>query len=142
MQLLPAGFDGNYNSLTNKPELFSGNYNDLTNKPTIPTVPTNVGAFTNDAGYITNNACNGLDFCGLTALVSQMQQQMNDMRHELDSLLGISGHDTSEVDTTSGGTITVTVPIVTTGTVSDIAAFSASCGGTVCAGRMCLPCSR
>ena len=128
---LPAGFDGNYNSLTNKPELFSGNYNDLTNKPTIPTVPTNVGAFTNDAGYITNNACNGLDFCGLTALVSQMQQQMNDMRHELDSLLGISGHDTSEVDTTSGGTITVTVPIVTTGTVSDIAAFSASCGGTV-----------
>lgn len=128
---LPAGFDGNYNSLTNKPELFSGNYNDLTNKPTIPTVPTNVSAFTNDAGYITNNACDGLDFCALTALVSQMQQLMNDMRHELDSLLGISGHDTSEVDTTSGGTITVTVPIVTTGTVSDIAAFSASCGGTV-----------
>lgn len=31
----------------------SGSYNDLTNKPTIPTVPTNVGAFTNDAGYIT-----------------------------------------------------------------------------------------
>lgn len=32
---------------------FSGNYDDLTNKPTIPTVPTNVSAFTNDAGYIT-----------------------------------------------------------------------------------------
>lgn len=31
----------------------SGNYNDLSNKPTIPTVPTNVSAFTNDAGYIT-----------------------------------------------------------------------------------------
>ena len=31
---LPAGFDGDYNSLTNKPTLFSGNYNDLTNKPT------------------------------------------------------------------------------------------------------------
>ena len=30
---LPAGFDGNYNSLTDKPELFSGNYNDLSNKP-------------------------------------------------------------------------------------------------------------
>lgn len=28
-------------------------YNDLTNKPTIPTVPTNVSAFTNDAGYLT-----------------------------------------------------------------------------------------
>lgn len=32
---------------------FSGSYNDLTDKPTIPTVPTNVSAFTNDAGYIT-----------------------------------------------------------------------------------------
>ena len=32
---------------------FSGNYNDLSNKPTIPTVPSNVSAFTNDAGYIT-----------------------------------------------------------------------------------------
>jgi len=28
-------------------------YNDLQNKPTIPTVPTNVSAFTNDAGYLT-----------------------------------------------------------------------------------------
>ncbi len=28
-------------------------YNDLTNKPVIPTVPTNVSDFTNDAGYIT-----------------------------------------------------------------------------------------
>ena len=36
------------------PAGFSGNYNDLTNKPTIPTVPTNVSAFTNDAGYLTS----------------------------------------------------------------------------------------
>ena len=44
--------------IKNKPNLanvaISGNYNDLTNKPTIPTIPTNVSAFTNDAGYITN----------------------------------------------------------------------------------------
>lgn len=33
---------------------FSGSYNDLTDKPTIPVVPTNVSAFTNDAGYLTS----------------------------------------------------------------------------------------
>lgn len=31
----------------------SGSYNDLEDKPTIPTVPTNVSSFTNDAGYLT-----------------------------------------------------------------------------------------
>ncbi len=50
----PVLFSGDYNDLINKPSLFSGNYNDLTNKPTIPTVPTNVSAFTNDAGYLTS----------------------------------------------------------------------------------------
>ena len=34
---------------------FSGDYDDLTNKPTIPVVPTNVSAFTNDAGYLTSH---------------------------------------------------------------------------------------
>lgn len=33
----------------------SGSYDDLTNKPTIPTVPTNVSAFTNDSGYLTSH---------------------------------------------------------------------------------------
>lgn len=33
----------------------SGSYNDLTDKPTIPTVPTNVSEFTNDAGYLTSH---------------------------------------------------------------------------------------
>lgn len=32
---------------------FSGKYTDLTDTPVIPVVPTNVGAFRNDAGYIT-----------------------------------------------------------------------------------------
>jgi len=35
--------------------LFSGNYNDLRNKPAIPTVPVNVSAFNNDAGYLTSH---------------------------------------------------------------------------------------
>lgn len=33
----------------------SGDYDDLINKPTIPTVPTNVSSFTNDAGYLTTH---------------------------------------------------------------------------------------
>ena len=33
----------------------TGSYNDLFNKPTIPTVPTNVSSFTNDAGYLTQH---------------------------------------------------------------------------------------
>lgn len=33
---------------------FDGNYNSLTNKPTIPTVPTNISSFTNDAGYLSS----------------------------------------------------------------------------------------
>ena len=36
----------------------TGSYNDLTNKPTIPTVPTKVSAFTNDAGYATKTEVN------------------------------------------------------------------------------------
>lgn len=34
---------------------FSGKYADLDGKPTIPTVPTNVSAFENDAGYLTQH---------------------------------------------------------------------------------------
>ena len=62
-----GGFSGDYDDLTNKPDLSvyaesadlatvatTGDYDDLTNKPTIPTVPTNVSDFTNDAGYITS----------------------------------------------------------------------------------------
>ena len=60
-----GGFSGNYNDLTNKPNLFSGSYNDLSNKPTLfdgtwsslsgkPTIPTNNNQLTNGAGYITS----------------------------------------------------------------------------------------
>lgn len=33
----------------------SGSYNDLSNKPTIPTVPTTVSSFTNDANYVASD---------------------------------------------------------------------------------------
>ena len=47
-----------YAAISGKPILAtvatSGSYNDLSNKPTIPTVPANVSAFNNDAGYLTS----------------------------------------------------------------------------------------
>ena len=33
-----TGFNGDYNALTNLPNLFSGNYNDLSNKPYVPSI--------------------------------------------------------------------------------------------------------
>lgn len=39
----------------------SGSYNDLSDKPTIPTVPTKVSEFENDAQYITEAAIEGLN---------------------------------------------------------------------------------
>ncbi len=56
--LATVATSGSYNDLNYRPNLATvattGNYNDLINRPTIPTVPTNVSAFTNDAGYVTN----------------------------------------------------------------------------------------
>lgn len=46
---LTVDLDGRYSLLGH-----IHSYNDLTNKPVIPTVPTNVSAFTNDAGYLTS----------------------------------------------------------------------------------------
>lgn len=33
----------------------TGDYNDLSNKPTIPTIPTTISSFTNDAGYLVSS---------------------------------------------------------------------------------------
>lgn len=56
VSLSKVATSNSYNDLSDKPTLFSGNYNDLSNKPTIPTVPKNVGAFTNDVGYAKTSA--------------------------------------------------------------------------------------
>ena len=45
-------FDGNYNSLSNKPSLFDGNYNSLSNKPSIPSL----------SGYATQSWVNSQGF--------------------------------------------------------------------------------
>ena len=49
----------------------TGSYNDLTNKPTIPTVPTKVSAFTNDATYVT---------------LAQLQEQIANLQKQIESL--------------------------------------------------------
>ena len=84
---IPALFDGNYDSLKNKPDLSvyalssslstvatSGSYNDLSDKPTLatvattgayndlidkPTIPTTTNELTNDSGFITSAALSG-----------------------------------------------------------------------------------
>ena len=53
----------------------SGSYNDLTNKPTIPVVPTNVSAFTNDAGYLTSAPVTSVN--GQTGEVTGLQTTAN-----------------------------------------------------------------
>lgn len=49
---------GQYSDLLNKPTLATvastGDYDDLIDKPTIPVVPSDISAFNNDVGYITN----------------------------------------------------------------------------------------
>ncbi len=51
---LPELFSGDYNDLSNIPELFSGDYDDLTNKAPMPEIPTDLSEFDNDAGYLTS----------------------------------------------------------------------------------------
>lgn len=48
-----TALDKKANTSSLKTVATSGSYNDLTDRPTIPTVPTKVSAFTNDAGYLT-----------------------------------------------------------------------------------------
>lgn len=65
--LATVATSGSYNDLTDKPSIPSGQVQSdwnqtvtsevdyIKNKPTIPVVPTNVSAFTNDAGYLTQH---------------------------------------------------------------------------------------
>lgn len=67
--LATVATSGSYNDLSNKPTIPAAQVNadwnatsgvaQILNKPSIPTVPTNVSAFTNDAGYITSSALTG-----------------------------------------------------------------------------------
>ena len=58
----------------------------IRNKPDIPTIPTNISYFENDAGYLTAAQCNGVDICSLLNMVAALQQQVADLQTQLDSV--------------------------------------------------------
>ena len=79
----------------------SGSYNDLSNKPTIPTVPTNISAFTNDAGYLTS-------------------QDINDKEDKV-GIIAVSGSTLSAqvgkyYTLMNVGTVAITLPTIASGT--------------------------
>lgn len=76
-------------------DTFSGNYTDLTNKPVIPVLPSNVMAFTNDAGYVTqldiDSSLPDLSGYALSADVPGVVDLANyALRSELPSLTGLA----------------------------------------------------
>lgn len=55
----------------------SGDYDDLLNKPTIPTVPTDISAFNNDSGYITNTVDDLTNYTNSTTLTTLLSGKEN-----------------------------------------------------------------
>ena len=108
----PALFSGNYNDLSNRPNFAtvatSGNYNDLTNKPNIPTVPTNVSSFSNDAYYVTYNQLLSL-IDSIKSIYNSKIDSLNDVISSIDnqSSLPCGSYVVSDFD----GNIYTTVPI-------------------------------
>ena len=93
----------------------SGAYADLTGKPTIPTVPTNVSAFTNDAGYLTSVPSEYVTETEMqTALASKADTA--DIPTATSDLTNDSGYITSAgapVQSVNGQTGAVTTPNTT-----------------------------
>jgi uncharacterized protein (TIGR02145 family) len=67
----------------NTTNAFSGDYNDLSNKPEIPEVPTEVSAFTNDAGYISNKECDNLSYCQLVSQLTKLQNMVDSLKEKV-----------------------------------------------------------
>ena len=143
----PTLFSGSYTDLTNKPTLFSGSYNDLTdkptipaaqvqsdwneldtadisyiqNKPTIPTVPTNVSAFNNDAGYLTS-----YNDTNTTYSLDSSNENVDDVKL---TLVG-SNSSTDSIVITKGNNITFT-NVTTSGFTINSTATGGGGSGTV-----------
>ena len=84
----------------------TGDYNDLSNKPVIPTVPTNVSAFTNDAGYLTEHQSLDNYYTKTqvdTALAGKVSQTVFDTKEEVIST-ALNDLDTNKQDVLTAGT--------------------------------------
>ena len=78
---LPATFSGDYNDLTNKPEI-----PEIPDIPEIPTVPDIVSAFTNDAGYIT--------MADIQGLLNELSNTIYSLSNKIDSLENLVNNQT------------------------------------------------
>ena len=117
-------------SFVKLPAGFSGDYNDLTNKPEIPTVPTNVSTFTNDANYVSNTACADVDLCAISVALSQLQalvQEQQQRIEDLEAAIGTTDTTIIPVDTTT----TFTNPTVSTDYATNVTETSATLNGTI-----------
>ena len=118
-----TAFSGDYDDLTNKPDLSvyaesadlatvatSGDYDDLSNKPTIPVVPTNVSAFTNDAGYLTQHQSLDNYYTKTqvdTALSEKVSQTEFDTKEEVVSTALNELEENKQDKLTAGANITI-----------------------------------
>ena len=97
---LPAGFSGDYNDLTNKPEI-----PEIPEMPVIPTVPDSVSAFTNDAGYIT--------MADIQGLLNGLSNAIDSLNNKIDSLENLVNNQTPATQDTVDAQPCPGVPTVT-----------------------------
>ena len=109
----PVLFDGDYNSLTNKPVLFDGDYNSLANTPPIPTVPSNVSAFNNDAGYVT-----AVDVQQAANIPTNLSAFENDANYI--TVADIPAQVNADWDATSGAAQILNKPTLFSGNYNDL----------------------
>lgn len=88
----------------------SGSYNDLKDKPAIPTVPTKVSAFINDAGYLTQHQ--SLDGYAKTSVANTWTAEQSlsnvNITYERYTASSVSGTSTSATPTASTAVYTAT----------------------------------
>ena len=91
-------------SFVKLPESFSGDYNDLTNRPEIQEIPDSVSAFVNDAGYITMADLQIL-LDGLNNTIDSLRDRIEDLENGENPTMPDTIPNTSDTSSTSVNTI-------------------------------------